>query len=135
MIDRLIVTPLSSVQALHSHADADDPDAAEEMALGHQMTALLIKVRGPVAIMNLPRSINRSSTLLAVSPAYELTRLSQTIGISRDVLIYIGAGFLALSALTLLSSLSSSLAARRYDLGVLRSMGATPNTDMDDRHG
>ncbi len=125
VLDRLIVTTLGSVQELHSHADADDPDAAEEMALGHQLTALLVKVRNPVSVMNLPRMINKSSNMLAVSPSYELTRFSQTMGISRDVLLYIGAGFLILSALTLLSSLSSSLAARRYDLGVLRSMGTT----------
>lgn len=65
--------------------------------------------------------------MLAVSPSYELARFSQTMGFSRDILLYIGGGFLILSALTLLASLSSSLALRRYDLGVLRSMGASPN--------
>ena len=135
VLDRLILTPVGSVQELHAHhehaeedhhEDESPEEIAEEEAIAHQVTALLIKARSPVSIMNLPRAINKSSNLLAVSPSYELARFSQTMGFSRDILLYLGAGFLILSSLTLLSSLSSSLALRRYDLGVLRSMGASP---------
>jgi putative ABC transport system permease protein len=44
----------------------------------------------------------------------------------RDVLTAVGCGILALSVLMLLSGMASGLAARRYDLAVLRVMGATP---------
>jgi putative ABC transport system permease protein len=114
------------VQELHKHPDLGDPDAAEEQKIGHQVTALLIKTKSPIAIMNLPRQINSSSNLLAASPGYEMTRLASSLGIGREVLTVLGIGFIALSALMLLSTLASSLTARRYDLGVLRVLGASP---------
>ncbi len=126
VLDRLITTPVESVQQLHSHPDADDPDAAEELKLGHQITAVLIKVRSPLAIMNLPREINRSTNILAASPGYQMARLSQSLGIGRDVLTALGIGIVILSTLMLLSALASSLTARRYDLAVLRVLGASP---------
>ncbi len=128
VLDRLILTSVESVQELHRHPDAGDPDAAEEQKIGHQVTALLVKVHSPIAIINLPREINKTSNLLAANPGYEMTRLSQSLGFGRDLLTALGAGFIALSALMLLSSLASSLSARRYDLGVLRVLGASPLT-------
>jgi putative ABC transport system permease protein len=126
VLDRLILTTVGSVQQLHMHPDLGDPDAEEEYKIGHQVTAVLLKLRSPVEILNLPRSINQSSALLAASPAYELTRFSETMGFGRDVLTVLGAGFIVLSALVLLSTLAASLAARRYDLGVMRVLGASP---------
>lgn len=128
VLDRLILTSVESVQELHRHPDLGDPDAAEELKIGHQVTALLVKVRSPLATINLPREINKTSSLLAANPAYEITRLSESLGFGRDLLTALGAGFIALSALMLLSSLASSLSARRYDLGVLRVLGASPLT-------
>jgi putative ABC transport system permease protein len=126
VLDRLITTPYESVQQLHSHPDEGDPDAAEELKLGHQITALLIKVKSPLAVMNLPREINKTSTLMAASPGYELTRLSMNLGIGRDMALVLGGGVVLLSMLMLLSTLASSLAARRYDLAVMRVLGASP---------
>ena len=126
VLDRLILTSVGSVQELHKHPDLGDPDAAEEYKIGHQVTALLIKTKNPIAVMNLPRQINQSSNLLAANPGYEMTRLAESLGMGRDVLTVLGAGFIVLSALMLLSTLASSLTARRYDLGVLRVLGASP---------
>jgi putative ABC transport system permease protein len=126
VLDRLILTPVESVQQLHTHPAAGDPDAAEEFQVSHQVTALLLQVRSPVAILNLPRQVNRSSNIMAASPAYVMARFSLSMGIGRNVMMAVGAGFIALSALMLFSSLAASLAARRYDLAVLRVMGASP---------
>jgi len=92
------------------------------------VTALLVKVKSPIATMSLPREINATSNMIAASPSYEMARLSQSLGFGRDLLAALGIGFVALSALMLLSSLASSLSARRYDLGVLRVLGASPET-------
>lgn len=127
VVDRLIVTPLESVQILHSHPDAGDPDAAEELKIGHQVTAVLIRTRSPIDVINLPREINRSSNILAASPAFQMARLSQSLGFGRDVLTALGIGIVVLSVLMLLSALASSLTARRYDLAVLRVLGASPS--------
>jgi putative ABC transport system permease protein len=126
VLDRLILTSVESVQELHSHPDEHDHDAKEELESAHQVTALLLRVKSPVAVMNLPREINRSMSLLAASPAYEMTRLAASIGFGRDMLTALGMGFVVLSSLMLLSTLASSLAARRYDLGVLRVLGGSP---------
>lgn len=126
VLDRLILTSVGSVQQLHMHPDADDADAAEELKIGHQVTALLLKTKSPLAVVGLPRQINASSNMLAASPAFEMTRLAQRMGFGRDVLEILSAAFIALSGLMLLSALSASLAARRYDLGVMRVLGASP---------
>ena len=128
VLDRLIVTALGSVHELHRHPDIGDPDAAEDMEVAHQVTALLVKVKSPIATMSLPREINATSNMIAASPSYEMARLSQSLGFGRDLLAALGIGFVALSSLMLLSSLASSLSARRYDLGVLRVLGASPET-------
>jgi putative ABC transport system permease protein len=57
-----------------------------------------------------------------------MARLSQSLGFGRDVLTALGIGIVILSMLMLLSTLASSLAARRYDLAVLRVLGASPQT-------
>lgn len=126
VLDRLILTSVGSVQELHKHPDLGDPDAAEEYKIGHQLTALLVKTRSPIDIMNLPREINQSSILLAAAPGYEMTRFSTAMGFGREIITYLAVGFIALSALALLSTLAASLAARRYDLGVMRVLGASP---------
>jgi putative ABC transport system permease protein len=125
VLDRLILTAVESVQQLHAHPDEGDEDAADELKIAHQVTALLIKVKNPIAVMNLPRELNRSSNLLAASPSYEMTRLSTALGLGRGLLTALGAGFIVLSALMLLSVLASSLTARRYDLALLRVLGAS----------
>ena len=42
---------------------------------------LLVKYATPIAAITLPRKINDESALQAASPAYEITRLLQVIGI------------------------------------------------------
>jgi putative ABC transport system permease protein len=130
VLDRLILTSVRSVQDLHHdehHGDSahDEHEAHEEDHMG-DMTALLLRVKSPLAVMNLPREINRSTNIMAAAPSYEMARLSKNFGIGRDVFAAVGIGFVALSALMLLSMLASSLATRRYDLAVLRVLGAAP---------
>ncbi len=125
VIDRLITTPFESVQELHSHPHHDDHDAEEEAHLGHQITAVLIKVKNPVAVLNLPREINQSTHMLAVNPSFQMVKLSQSLGIGKNAIIVISYGVMILSALMLLSALMASLSARKYDLAVLRVMGAS----------
>lgn len=124
VIDRLITTPYKSVQELHSHPHEHDHDSAEEKELAHQITAVLIKVKSPVSVLNLPREINKSSSLMAVSPSYQMAKLSQSLGMGKDVLVAVSAGIILLSTLMLLSVLTGSLSLRKYDMAILRVMGA-----------
>ena len=128
VLDRLILTTIASVQDVHhhhhGHDDHDDDDEEEDE--GHQITALFLKLKSPVDLLNIPRDINRSTNLMAAVPSYEMARVSKSLGLGRDVMMALGYGFMALSALVMLAVLASGLAARRYDLGVLRVFGASP---------
>lgn len=137
VLDTLLITNYESVQQLHAHHeehghhdhghDHDYHDHHdEETSLTRQVTAVLIKVKNPADMLSLPRRLNESSRIMAAVPAYEMARFAKNLGIGRDVIIYLSAGFMALSALILFSSLASNLALRRYDLAVMRVMGASP---------
>lgn len=145
VLDTLLTTSVESVQQLHDghhhdeaenthddhghdehHHDAHDHDHAEEAALERQITSVILKVRSPVDLMNLPRKINESSDLMAAVPSYEMARFTKSLGVGRQLIVTLGAGFVLLSALMLWATLSSGLALRRYDLAVLRVLGAAP---------
>lgn len=129
VVDRLLLTPYVSVQELHAHLDEDEahgPEAETELAMAHQVTAVLIKAKNGAGIMNLPRVINHNDRMQAANPGYELARLSKSFGVGRDVLNALGLSILTLSILMLFSTLASSLADRRHDMAVLRVLGASP---------
>ncbi|MAS87254.1 MAG: ABC transporter permease [Micavibrio sp.] len=135
VLDKLLTTQVESVQELHAaheedhHAHEHDESEGEEeaeMALAHQVTSVLLKVRSPVDLMNLPRQINSQSNIMATVPSYEMARFMKSLGIGRQLIVVLGTGFVILSALILLASLASGLALRRYDLAVLRVLGASP---------
>lgn len=106
----------------HDHEDRHESDDD----LAGQVTAVLIKVRSPVDLMNLPRKINESSNVMAAVPSYEMARFTKSLGIGKQLVIVLGIGFVILAALMLLASLASGLSLRRYDLAVLRVLGAAP---------
>lgn len=110
------------------HYDYEDnhQEQEEESVLGQQITSIIIKSRSPIDLMNLPRKINESSNLMAAVPSYEMARFTKSLGIGRQLIVALGAGFVMLSAFMLWATLSSGLALRRYDLAVLRVLGATP---------
>lgn len=113
----------------HAHEESEaheEDEEAAEMALGRQVTSVLLKVRSPVDLMNLPRQINSQSNIMAAVPSYEMARFTKSLGIGRQLIVVLGAGFVVLAALVLLASLASGLALRRYDLAVLRVLGASP---------
>lgn len=141
VIDKLLVTPLSSVQDAHAHHheadeekeedrhhhhDEDENADGESESMERQMTAILIKAKNGASLMNLPRMINKDGHLQAANPAFELARLSKSFGIGRDVINTLGLSILALSTLMLFSTLASSLTERRHDMAVLRVLGASP---------
>lgn len=130
VVDRLLLTPYVSVQQLHSHLDEDEKhnhdEAEEELAMAHQVTAILIKAKNGAGVMNLPRMINHNERMQAANPGYELARLSKSFGVGRDVLNALGLSIVVLSVLMLFSTLASSLTERRHDMAVLRVLGASP---------
>ena len=179
VIDRLILTSLESVWALHGEdqpevqhdrhpgsedvhhddPDHDDPDHDDhghghdghghddhgdetghereedhephgQTAQGHpevdrEITALLIRYQSPLAATTLPREVNAGGALQAASPAMEVSRILQLVGIGLDGLSAFSWVLILTAALSVFAALYGSLRARRGDLAMLRCLGAT----------
>jgi putative ABC transport system permease protein len=92
---------------------------------GKEITAMLIKYRSPLAAVQLPRIINEKSNFQAAAPAFEIRKLQQQLGLGLTLLQTFGYVMMAIAALSLFATLLNALKERRYDLAILRSMGAT----------
>ena len=90
-----------------------------------EITALLVKYRSPLAALTLPRAINSATALQAASPALETARLFLLVGTGLDVFRAFAAILVAASALSLFIALWHAMHEQRYDLAVMRTLGAT----------
>ena len=120
------------LQHQHQHEDesiseyvGDKEKQTTAHAEAQAITVLLVKYATPIAAITLPRKINDESALQAASPAYEITRLLQVIGIGIGWLQAFAAILVASAVLSIFAALYASLKARRNDLAVLRCLGAT----------
>lgn len=91
-----------------------------------EITALLLKYRTPIAAAQLPRMVNASTAMQAASPAYESARLLDMVGVGVEALRWFAAVMMASAALSIFVALTSALQERRYDLALLRTLGARP---------
>jgi len=127
VLDRLVLTPVESVWHVHAHPDEDD---AEEVAYkkehpGKEITALLVAYKTPMAAGVLPREVNKTSSMQAASPAFETARLLKIIGVGSDAITLFAGVLIAIAALGFFVALMSAVQDRRYDMALLRSLGAT----------
>ena len=90
-----------------------------------EITALLVRYRTPLAAITLPRAINAGTALQAASPAQETARLFLLMGTGLDVFRAFAAVLVAASALSLFIALWHAMHEQRYDLAVMRTLGAT----------
>jgi putative ABC transport system permease protein len=129
VIDRAVVTGVESVWAVHAEQH-DIQDIARIAQLmpdeEKEYTALLIQYASPLAAASLPRYINQNSEMQAASPAYETARLFSIIGVGVDVLRGFALVLVFAAGLSVFIALFNALAERRYDLAVMRTLGATP---------
>ncbi len=109
----------------HHHPPVE-PTKALRDEIDKDITALLIKFKGRNAqTLNMPRSINENTDLLAASPAYELNRLYDLMGSGELLLRYIAFIIIIVSGLSIFIALYNSLKERRYELALMRVMGAS----------
>jgi len=143
VLDRLVLTPIESVWEVHGmiaeeHDDekheqhAEEEHEAEEAAAGPvrplEITSLLLRYRSPLGAVQLPRLVNQESALQAASPALESARLLVLIGIGLDMVRAFGLLLVASAGLGVLIALSNAMQERRYDLAVMRTLGASRRT-------
>src|SRR5688572_3754069 len=138
VLDNLILTNIESIWAMHEARDAvhtDDidtskvssslvPSVASDDSV-KEITSVLVKYRSPMAAIQLPRAVNSQSSLQAASPAFETARLFSILGVGVDVMLAFAYVLILISALSIFIALYNSLKERRYDMVVMRSMGAS----------
>ncbi|HEY6336134.1 MAG TPA: FtsX-like permease family protein, partial [Alphaproteobacteria bacterium] len=90
-----------------------------------EITALLITYRTPMAAAMLPRFVNSRTALQAASPAYETARLLSLVGVGIDTLRGFGILLIASAALGVFIALYNATRERRYDIAIMRSLGAS----------
>jgi len=127
VMDRVVLTDVTSVWAVH----ADQYDIKDVARIGELMsddekeyTALLIQYASPLAAAILPRYVNNNSDMQAASPAYETARLFSIIGVGVDVLRAFALVLIFSAGLSVFIALYNALNERRYDLAVMRTLGA-----------
>ena len=123
VLDRLVLTSIESVWLVHDEHQGTDAKVTEE---DKEITALLIQYATPLAAAMLPRYINQNSEMQAASPAYETARLFSVIGVGVDVLRGFALVLILSAGLSLFIALYNALAERRYDLALMRTLGASP---------
>lgn len=143
IIDRLILTDLSSIWKSHglpvdTNRDRDQlrfndtsgtPAYAGDPTHGPlAVTSLLVRYQTPFAATQLPLAVNQTPGLQAAAPAWEMARLLSLIGVGVDTLRGFGLLLMATAALSLFVTLTTALQTRRYDLAVMRILGASPST-------
>jgi putative ABC transport system permease protein len=133
VLDRLVLTNVESVWFVHVHPEKhDDPKAvlAQLREDEQEITALLVQYATPIAAATLPRQVNATSALQAASPAYESARLFRMLGVGLDVLRAFALVLVAAAGLSIFIALYNAMEERRYDLAVMRMLGASPGKLM-----
>ncbi|MDW3193226.1 MAG: FtsX-like permease family protein [Cytophagales bacterium] len=118
VVDQLLLTATESIWDVHNHdgAEADDDP---------QITAMLIKFRGPMGIIRLPRMVNEETNMQAAVPSFEMSRLIGLMGVGIDTLNLIAYLVMIVSAISIFISLYNAIKERRYEMALMRSYGAT----------
>ena len=130
VLDRLVVTDLASVWQVHEATGHDDGDADHagpaEHADTREVTLALVHYKTPLAAMGFPRLVNSSTVMQAASPAVEISRLLNMLGVGTEVLRAFAAVLLLTAGLSVFIALWSAVRERRTDLALLRMLGAPP---------
>jgi len=110
------------------HAHAADPLPLMQEADDKEITSLLLRFKGrSFQALNMQRSINENTDMQAATPAIEINRLFAMMSSAEQALRILALLIIIVSAISVFISLYSSLNERRYELALMRSMGAGPS--------
>jgi putative ABC transport system permease protein len=129
VLDHLILTDVSSVWTMH--AERGDGLVREPRSDdGREISALLIKYSSPLAGATLPREVNAYAGMQAASPILETSRLFGVMVVGMRVLRGFAFVLVMAAGLSVFIGLYTALNERRYDLAIMRALGASPRQLM-----
>jgi putative ABC transport system permease protein len=89
-----------------------------------EVTTLLLQYRNPMAAIQLPRIVNSGTSMQAASPSFEMSRLFELLGVGIRLLEGLAIVLVVIAGLGIFIALYNSLKERKYDLAILRALGA-----------
>lgn len=122
VIDKLILTSTESVWAVHEQHEEDSTAGHEQEE--KEITAGLVSFRSPMGNLMVPRMVNEKTNMQAALPAIEYNRLYSLMSGAVALLQALAILIVVISAISVFVSLYQSLRERRYELALMRSMGA-----------
>jgi len=141
VLDNLILTNIESVWAVHDHEEEGEEHEGEhdhetegepayetgfpEGDEDAEITSMLIQFRSPMGAIQLPRMINANTNMQAASPAFETQRLFSLMGIGVNMIKSFAYIIIVIAGLSIFISLYNALKDRKYDLAIMRSLGAS----------
>jgi putative ABC transport system permease protein len=126
VLDRVILTSLESVWDVHAKADTPKGEQVTPLVEEEkEITALLIQYGSPLAVMQLPRFVNVQTEMQAASPAVESARLFSILGVGFDVVRAFAGILIVSAAISVFVALYNALRERRFDLAIMRTLGAS----------
>ena len=108
----------------HDHEDEHDHDHEDEHD-DREITAMLIKFKSPMNIIQFPRQINENTNLQAAVPSYEISRLFKLFGFGIETLSYLAYLIITVSGFSLFINLFNSMRERKYEMALIRTLGAS----------
>jgi len=112
----------------HEHEEEHDHEHEEEHDHEHddkEITAMLIKFKSPMNIIQFPRQINEDTNLQAAVPSYEISRLFKLFGFGIETLTYLAYLIIIVSAFSLFINLFNSMRERKYEMALIRTLGSS----------
>lgn len=112
----------------HNHNDAGGPispaDLLEEDPQ-KELTSVLLRFKGRnYQALNMGRNINENTDMQAATPAIEISRIRDQFSRGEQILRILALVIIVISGISVFISLFTSLRERRYELALMRSMGA-----------
>jgi putative ABC transport system permease protein len=110
----------------HEHHDHHHHQPATVITDSMDITAILLKYKTKMSVLNMPRLINEQTNMQAVLPALEINRLFYMIGVGVSTLKLIAGGIMLMAGFSVFFVLYNRLKERKYELALLRSVGYKP---------
>ncbi len=96
-----------------------------QAAPAQEYTAVLIRYASPLAALSFPRYVNTQTDLQAAAPAFETARLFDLLGVGFGAIRAFGLVLIFVAVLSVFVALLNALKDRRYDLAMMRTLGAS----------
>jgi putative ABC transport system permease protein len=125
VLDHLILTPVESVWLVHEHpVDAAEGDSAMIAADEKEVTAYLIKKRNKGAFGMLSK-MAENTTLQLANVAVENSRLMNNFSLGTQTVAALALVIVMISLLSVFITLLNAMKERKYEMAVMRTMGAS----------